>query len=137
MSFTISLAILIYPWDGLTCLVIEEIEHPSLRKEKVINCFVHEQTCNALLSSQEQFSFQPQYYFLLLFLLSYFLPLICGISSSCRGNVFLGQAQKNELTKCEAFKDAYSLLEQKFNVTPSFSNRIICCLMILLRKPQK
>lgn len=69
--------------------------------------------------------------------LLYFLPLISGIPLLRQRKYIFIRFRRNVLPKHEAVKDSHSALKQKFNVAFSFSNRLLCFLiMILFKKVQ-
>lgn len=66
--------------------------------------------------------------------LLYFLPRISGIPLSCQRKCIFSRFRRNVLPKREAVEDSYSVLKQKFNIASSFSNRLLCFLIVILFK---
>lgn len=109
--------------------------HPWVNEEESNNFLYTLTKYNALVQYTKN-NFK-KFFFLSFTCLLYFLPLISGIPFSHQRKYIFSRFRRNVLPKHEAVKDSHSALKQKFNVAFSFSNRLLCFLiMILFKKVQ-
>lgn len=105
------------------------------RRKKVIISFVHQQTCDALSTFPKDFPLSTVFFSAILSCLSYiFCHWFLVSLFHAKENVFSGRFRRKILPKCEIIKDSYSLLKQKFSIASSFSNKLLCCLSVILFK---
>lgn len=110
--------------------------HPLVKEEESNNFLYTLTKYNALVQHTKN-NLKKIFFSLSFICLLYFLPLISGIPFSHQRKYIFSRFRRNVLPKHEVVKDSHSALKQKFNVAFSFSNRLLCFLiMILFKKVQ-